>query len=120
MSSRIIGNLTRSLALVPATTFLLHLGAAQAADAQQLAQRVLLGGAPTVSVASEAQRRRPAAGPARDAQEHARRLLLGATPESSDLPQGVVTTVSGHRRHGDAQVLAQQLLHGHRDALTGS
>lgn len=121
MSSRTLSNLVRTLTLVPAATFLLHIGPADAADAQQLAQRVLLGvAAPAVSVAPNAQRSLPAAEPARDAQALARRLLLGERSRPAD---GHATGVSGlhdRRGHGDAQVLAQQVLHGHRDARAGS
>jgi len=121
MSSRTLRNLTRFLTLVPTATFVLHIGAAHADDAQQLAQRAVLGsGAPAVSVASRAQRSLSEAVQARDAQELARWLLLGAPRGSLGAPEAVGPKVSGPRGHGDAQLLAQQVLHGHRGATTGS
>jgi hypothetical protein len=114
MSSRTPRNLARWLTVVPAA-FLFHFGAAEAADAQQHAQRLLLGvAAPAASVAPNTHRSVQTARPAPDAQQLARGLLLGATRDASALPGNGVPTPGGHRGHGDAQVLAQQVLLGHR------
>ena len=120
MKSRTPSNLIRSSILVPAA-FLLHFGAADAADAQQLAQRVLLGSAvPATTVAPDAPHSVQRSKPAPDAQELARGLLRGATHDASAAPGAGVSPVSGGRGHGDAQALAQVVLLGHRAAKQGS
>jgi len=120
MTSRTPRNLIRSSILIPAA-FLLHFGAADAADAQQLAQRVLLGSAaPATTVAADAPRGVQRSKPAPDAQQLARGLLLGATLDVSAAPGKGVSPVSGARGHGDAQALAQVVLLGHRPAKQGS
>jgi len=120
MTSRNPKNLVRSLILVPAA-FLFHFGAADAADAQQLARRLLLGSAvPATTVAPDAPRSEQRAKPAPDAQELARGLLLGATRSASGAPKNGVSPLSRGRAHGDAQALAQVVLLGHRAARQGS
>jgi len=104
----------RSLTPVLAAV-LLHIGTAAASDAQEQARAVLLGVTstphPTAQSAVSTQRSTG------DAQEAARRLLLGVTTPSSGQQQTDLSRATGKHLHGDAQVLAREVLIGRRDAL---
>lgn len=129
----------RSLMLVP-LALLVHVGAAAAGepapvsspahvqhsakvtgDAQESARQVLLGvtsHAPTLPTAdaSNAPNAQHGARARGDAQESARQLLLGATTHSAAGPSPEVSRTNRNRKHGDAQLYAQHLLLGRRDA----
>lgn len=117
MSSRITWPFARSFTIVPAV-LLFRIGAAAAADSvDELLQQqrdLLAGRTATVAALSNEQRSAGEDGPPGDAQDSARRLLLGVTP--GQLHPGV-STASGDRVYGDAQVLARRLLLVNRAAL---
>lgn len=144
MPAPIIRAFARSLMLVP-LAFFFHAGSAAAGetptvaapnaqhsagarrvtgDAQESARQLLLGvtshapilPTPDVSNAQNAQRNARVTRVRGDAQESARQLLLGATTHTPALPSPEVSRANGNRRHGDAQVYAQHLLLGRRDA----
>jgi hypothetical protein len=108
-------------ALTPAlAAALLHIGTAAAADyptgdAQEQARAILRGVPstlhPTVQSAVKTQ------GVRADAQESARRLLLGVTTPTSGQQQTDLPRATQNHVHGDAQVLAREVLLGRRDAV---
>jgi len=113
MSLHISKSLVRSL--TPAlTAVLLHIGTAAASDAQEQARAVLLGVTstplPTAQSAVSTQRSTG------DAQEAARRLLLGVTTPASGPQQADLSRATGKHLHGDAQVLAREVVLGRRNA----
>jgi len=117
MSSRTIRGLALTFTLVPAA-FLLHTGAATAADAQEHAGALLQSApAAAVSAPADAQRSARTIDPAVDAQYLARRLLLGGAGRSGKREVSA-PVASASRGHGDAQLLAQQVLRAHRGAPT--
>jgi hypothetical protein len=84
-------------------------------DAQEFARRLLLG-VMTVSTLPNTQGNASTVRPTEDAQEFARRLLLGVANQTPGQLRPGVSGASGDRGHGDAQVSAQHLLLGRRDA----
>ncbi|HEY2340493.1 MAG TPA: hypothetical protein VGH75_08190 [Steroidobacteraceae bacterium] len=52
-----------------------------------------------------------------DAQESARRLLLGVTTPASGQQQPDLSRATNKHVHGDAQVLAREVLLGRHDAV---
>ena len=105
----------RILSLTPAlAAVLLNIGTAAASDAQQQARDLLLGVTPTLHPI--AQSAVPAQRSTGDAQESARRLLLGVTSPASGQQQTDLPRATGKHVHGDAQVLAREVLLGRRVA----
>jgi len=106
----------RIRSLIPAlAAVLLHIGTAGASDAQEQARALLLGVTSTPHpTAQSAVRTQRSTG---DAQESARRLLLGVTTPASGPQEGDVSRATGKHLHGDAQVLAREVLLGRRTAL---
>jgi len=127
--------LVRSLTPVLAAV-LLHIGTAAAADhtetvvqpdsqrsaglmrptgdAQEQAREILLGvtsAHPTAQSAVKTQRSRG------DAQESARQLLLGVTTPASGQKQTDLSRATQRHVHGDAQVLAREVILGRRAAV---
>jgi hypothetical protein len=115
-SKTLVRALTPALAAV-----LLHIGTAAAADyptgdAQEQARAILRGVTPALHpTAQSAVKTQGARG---DAQESARRLLLGVTTPASGQPQQTdLRRATQKHVHGDAQMLAREVLLGHRDAV---
>jgi hypothetical protein len=114
-SKTLVRALTPALAAV-----LLHIGTAAAAehpagDAQEQARAILLGTSALHPTAQSAVKTQGARG---DAQESARGLLLGVTTPASGQPQqSDVRRATQKHVHGDAQMLAREVLLGHRDAV---
>ena len=95
----------RSRSLTPAlAAVLLQIGTAAAADHTG-----------TV-VQPDSQRSAGLVRPAGDAQEQARALLLGVTTPASGQQQTDLSRATGKHLHGDAQVLAREVLLGRRTA----
>jgi hypothetical protein len=115
-SRTLVRSLTPALAAV-----LLQIGTAAAADyrptgdAQAQAREILLG----VTSASHpsAQSAVKTQGARGDAQESARQLLLGVTTPASGHEQSALSRATQRHVHGDAQVLAREVLLGHRAAV---
>lgn len=115
-SRTLVRSLTPALAAV-----LLQIGTAAAADyrptgdAQEQAREILLGVTsaphPTSQSAVKTQ------GARGDAQESARRLLLGVTTPASGHEQPALSRATQRHVHGDAQVLAREVLLGRRAAV---
>ena len=83
-------------------------------DAQEQAREILLGvtsAHPTAQSAVKTQRSRG------DAQESARQLLLGVTTPASGHEQIDLSRATQRHVHGDAQVLAREVLLGRRAAV---
>ena len=123
MSFRTPKTFARLLTVVPAA-LVLYSGAATAANSADdfLEQtRALLAGKPTlVSTPSSAPRSTAQRRSGGDAQEWARRLLLGVTTQPPSLPEASVSRAKGKGVHEDAQLQAQRLLLGRREAPAGS
>ncbi len=122
MSLHIAKLFSRPLALASAA-FLIHIGAAMAADSTgdvQQQARELLTGTPTAHSAPQSTPRDgKATSPTADAQESARRLLLGTTGSrvgsAETIKHADVAGVSRKTRlraSGDAQAAARQVLVG--------
>jgi hypothetical protein len=113
-SKTLVRALTPALAAV-----LLHIGTAAAAqhpagDAQEQARAILLGTSALHPTAHSAVKTQGARG---DAQESARQLLLGVTTPASGQQQTDVPRATQKHVHGDAQVLAREVLLGRRNAV---